>query len=290
MCGLRMMVLLGAGFALGPACATTGEEDDAGRPDVDARDVDGRADADVGAEVEAEVEARACTSSAECADDFECTQDYCSAAGTCRHEPLDELCADGERCTETAGCVSGRCTRHEDCWDTIYCDGEEQCIGGGCYEGDPRDCDDGNPCTNDYCDTSGDTCVREPIDGEGCAGDGGGDGAVPFDPERHYSGRFWLSPPQSSACGAATYSIDTVTFTRSVDSLSVSGPPCAMTQAPPPSDENFSVSCVQGACGTYTLSGTFLDSNNFLGHWSASFGSSCSICSPQEADVVGARR
>ena len=94
---------------------------------------------------------------------------------------------------------------------------------------------------------------------------------------------------QASACGLASYSISSVAFTRTGTELSVSGPPCTMVQAPPPDDANFSVSCNQGACGTYTLTGSFSDSDHFTGTWHATFGGGCAMCSAQTADVFGSR-
>jgi hypothetical protein len=266
------------------ACAPGGEDDtDVFRPD------DGRTETDVRPD-DAGVESTACSSSAECDDGVACTQDTCLAGRTCGHQALDALCADGDRCDPTTGCTASVCTTNEQCSDGVYCDGDESCIGGRCFD-DPagRDCNDGNVCTDDRCDPTEDRCVHDPIVMEGCDSDAG-DGGAPFDPLVHYAGRFWFAPPQSSSCGAATYNIDTITFTRTDAELTVSGPPCTMVQAPPPTDGNFSVTCSQGACGTYTLAGSFSDSNNFTGSWSATFGGMCSSCSPQSADIVGVRR
>jgi hypothetical protein len=262
----------------GAACAPGGGDD----TDVSRRE-DGRVEADVAVDVDAET--AACTSSAECDDHITCTQDTCLAGGVCGHHALDALCAADERCSETEGCVPETCTTDGDCSDGVFCNGDEVCAG-TCFP-DPagRDCNDGNVCTDDRCDTALYRCVHDPLAMEGCESDGG-DASVPFDPLVHYSGDFWLAPPQSQACGVS-YSIDTVTFVRSDADLQVWGAPCSMRQAPPPTDASFSVTCTKG-CGTYSLSGTFTDSDNFTGHWTASF-SGCPSCSRQDVGVIGAR-
>lgn len=269
--------------ALVPACSPEADDaTDVGRPEADARPE--TEDAQV--EAEAEAEARVCSTSAECDDGVECTQDTCVAGGTCSNLPLDALCEADERCVPPVGCTAALCERDEDCADGNFCDGDEECIVGGCYEGPARDCNDGNVCTEDRCDPVLDRCVYEPVVLEGCDVDGG-DASVPFDPLVHYDGAFWFAPPQSQAC-LVNYSFDTVGFTRSDTELRVTGAPCAMVQAPPPAGAEFAVSCTAG-CGTYSLTGTFSNSNNFAGRWSASF-SGCPTCSQQNVDVVGARR
>jgi hypothetical protein len=237
------------------------------------------------AEVDAAPEA-GCASNAECDDLIECTQDVCRAGGICGHTALDVLCAAGERCSETVGCTAEDCTSDDQCSDGVFCNGVELCVGGACFANpDGRDCSDGNVCTDDRCDADLDRCVHDFVPGEGCESDAA-DGAGPFDPLVHYAGDFLLAPTQSQACGV-TYSIDSVSFSRSDTELQVFGPPCALRQAPPPSGAEFAVSCTQG-CGTYSLSGTFSDSDNFAGRWTASF-SGCPSCSNQDVAVIGTR-
>ena len=168
----------------------------------------------------------------------------------------------------------------------MYCNGAEMCVGGDCFTNpDGRDCDDGNVCTDDACDSGLDRCTHTFLPGEGCESDAG-DAAGPFDPLLHYAGDFLLAPTQSQACGV-TYSIDSVSFSRSDAELQVWGPPCSMRQAPPPAGADFAVTCSQG-CGTYSLSGTFSDSNNFSGLWTATF-AGCPSCSNQNVAVIGTR-
>ncbi|MBI5499389.1 MAG: hypothetical protein HY907_04040 [Deltaproteobacteria bacterium] len=264
----------------GAACAPPDDAvTDTGRPE------DARAE-DVATEADAEAEA-GCTSSSQCDDGIACTQDVCRAGGACGHTALDALCAAGERCVEAVGCTSSDCTGDEQCSDGVFCNGDEMCIAGDCFD-DPagRVCDDGNVCTADSCDAALDHCVYDWVPGEGCETDGG-DSSTTFDPLVHYSGEFYFAPGQSQSCPGVTYSVDSISFVRTDPQLEVWGAPCAMRQAPPPDGATFSVTCTQG-CGTYSLSGTFSDSNNFAGRWTATF-PGCPSCSSQDVAVVGAR-
>ncbi len=263
-----------------------GEEDTQGDGHSDVRD--GRDDGDGAVDAEAEAEATTCTTSAQCDDGIACTLDMCQAGGVCGHTAVNELCTAPQWCSLTLGCTTTGCTRNEQCDDGVYCDGVEECIGGNCFEGPARDCNDGNPCTEDRCDAAESRCAHDPLAIEGCDSDAG-DGGAPFDPLVHYNGRFSLAPTQASACGAATYSITSITFTRTDTELRVDGALCAMLQAPPPVDESFSVTCNQGACGTYTLTGSFSDANHYSATWTATFGGTCAMCTPQSASVVGLR-
>lgn len=284
----RWMAVLGPAWLVGAVagCAPGEDEGDVGRPEAEAR-----VDADVGADADAEAEAdvRTCASHAECDDGIACTQDTCRAGGTCGNTPVDGLCPSGQRCSPTVGCTSGTCTTHAECADGVFCDGVERCLGGGCFDGPDEACDDGSVCTDDRCDAASDRCVHDWVDVEGCEVDGG-DVSTPFDPLVHYSGEFWLAPPQTSSCMAATYTIETVRFERTAARLTVRGPPCALVQEPPPDGADFSVTCTQSGCGVYTLAGAFSDANNFAGSWSAVFSGGCGLCSPQYAEVIGVRR
>ena len=65
-------------------------------------------------------------------------------------------CSDGDACNGVEECYGpGFCTAPEDvvCADENLCDGTETCdpATGACQDGAPLDCDDEDPCTNDYC-------------------------------------------------------------------------------------------------------------------------------------------
>ena len=49
---------------------------------------------------------------------------------------------------------AGGCIDDLDCDDVDACNGVETCRAGGCVDGTPPNCDDGNPCTDDSCDTT----------------------------------------------------------------------------------------------------------------------------------------
>lgn len=117
-------------------------------------------------------------------DDFNsCTADSCvSPDGYCKHAPLSGPCADSNPCTSSDTCKGGLCVPgpQSDCDDGNPCtsDGpcdlakggcsfsannaaacvtgsactvKDHCAGGKCV-GQGVDCDDGEPCTTDWCD------------------------------------------------------------------------------------------------------------------------------------------
>ena len=57
------------------------------------------------------------------------------------------------------------CTTDADCVDTNFCTTNERCVGGFCQV-TPVDCDDGDPCTDDFCDC-GSGCVNSNICNDG---------------------------------------------------------------------------------------------------------------------------
>ena len=87
-----------------------------------------------------------CLSKPKCDDGKFWTRDTCNGFGHCLHEP--DLCM-SQACPVTV------------CLD--FCHSWYDC---GCYAV-PRDCDDGDPCTLDFCDDgplwSSDPCVHEPL-------------------------------------------------------------------------------------------------------------------------------
>lgn len=94
-------------------------------------------------------------------DDAPCPDaDHCNGVETCQGGacvPGEALeCEDGDPCTDdtcetTSGCVFTQRPDGSRCDNDSLCDGRETCIRGNCREGDPPDCDDQNPCTDDFC-------------------------------------------------------------------------------------------------------------------------------------------
>lgn len=84
-----------------------------------------------------------CTSDFDCNDGVDCTVDYCDLAiGRCRNSANDNYCDDG-----------------------LYCNGAERCnVSFGCIAGKPVKCDDGIPCTRDFCDEDSNQCSKEAND------------------------------------------------------------------------------------------------------------------------------
>jgi len=83
-----------------------------------------------------------------CGDGNPCTEDwYDSSAGRCRHDPVPN----GTSCS-----------------DGLFCNGAETCQSGSCTDGTSPSCDDGDDCTENWCDEAGDTCRNEapPIPAE----------------------------------------------------------------------------------------------------------------------------
>ena len=98
----------------------------------------------------------ACVSSCEelnCDDSNPCTEDYCdSLLVQCKHDPLGsgDPCDDDDPCTENDVCYNGIC------------------------QGTPRDCEEGDLCTEDFCDSNTGECSHIPRDcndGEPCTED-----------------------------------------------------------------------------------------------------------------------
>jgi len=116
-----------------------------------------------------------------CSDDNPCTDDSCAVpGGTCMHVNNAAPCApDTDPCTSDV-CDGGSCTHPAvreggTCNDGNACTVGEVCLNGVCGGGSSRNCDDGNPCTDDSCDPvngcvhtnnsgpcdDGDACTRD---------------------------------------------------------------------------------------------------------------------------------
>jgi hypothetical protein len=156
------------------------------------------------------------TEELDCDDQSTCTKDKCIPEVGCTYSNVEGDCDDGDPCTLQDACTAGVCVgspldcddldpctndscdpatleclhqAHSDpCDDEDECTETDACTDGVCI-GVPKDCDDGNPCTNDACDPSlaggcindnmdvpcddGDACTEIDmcVDGECVAGD-----------------------------------------------------------------------------------------------------------------------
>ncbi|HYC00528.1 MAG TPA: hypothetical protein VEC57_15450 [Candidatus Limnocylindrales bacterium] len=97
-----------------------------------------------------------------CDDGMFCTaSDQCDGRGFCRGsgDPCtsgsgsDAACSDA--CDETANACSAPDLDGSPCDDGIACTVGERCIGGVCAPGGSTICDDGNPCTDEFCAPTG---------------------------------------------------------------------------------------------------------------------------------------
>jgi hypothetical protein len=101
-----------------------------------------------------------------CNDDLFCTvNDACDGLGTCVGTARDcssltNQCNQGI-CDETGDqCVANPINEGQACDDGLYCDVNETCQSGSCVSSQVRNCDDGDPCTDDSCDEAGDVCAN----------------------------------------------------------------------------------------------------------------------------------
>ena len=85
------------------------------------------------------------TSIPECDDKLPCTDDVCDPESGCTSVPDND----------------------NDCADADVCNGEEYCETAVCKDGEPLDCDDENPCTDEVCDPV-DGCVVTSNDANPC--------------------------------------------------------------------------------------------------------------------------
>ncbi len=77
----------------------------------------------------------------DCNDQNPCTQESCVGTLGCKSTPLDGPCSDGDACSVA-----------------------DTCSAGACKAGQPKQCDDGNPCTQDKCDAVSGACAASPSD------------------------------------------------------------------------------------------------------------------------------
>jgi hypothetical protein len=123
-----------------------------------------------------------CTTDEDCGDGVRCTLDRCADGSFCEHLPQDGLCAEGEVCLASIGCIPDppdACTSVADCFPDRPCLGSWYCDPEfGCQFEAVLDCDDGDSCTVDACDDALGGCTTTPRDGDGdthvdqaCGGD-----------------------------------------------------------------------------------------------------------------------
>ncbi len=103
----------------------------------------------------------------------------CNGTETCQNgscvagQPLDcsnsNLCTD-EACDPASGCLYNPVTDGTACLNSNVCDGEESCFAGMCRSGTTLDCDDHNPCSDDFCDTHLGCSHASVDDGIACGG------------------------------------------------------------------------------------------------------------------------
>ncbi len=148
-----------------------------------------------------------------CNDGNDCTDDLCEAEVGCQFVPNADSCALGSKCTVDDYCQGGVCHPGEPvvcddenpctvdlckpasgcastptsgpCEDGDMCTISDLCLNGGCQPGEPRNCNDGNLCTDDSCDPQvgclhapnqapcddGDPCTQtDTCGGGGCVG------------------------------------------------------------------------------------------------------------------------
>jgi hypothetical protein len=126
----------------------------------------------------------------DCDDQNPCTDDACDPEGGCTHQNNTAACDDGVPCNAGGDvCVEGQCVGlgAPECFDDDVCtddvcgddgsctwplnflpcdDGDacttgDACAAATCLGGEPRSCDDQNPCTDDTCDPA-DGCRYQP--------------------------------------------------------------------------------------------------------------------------------
>lgn len=86
-----------------------------------------------------------------CDDAIACTTDACSGV-SCSHTPDNTLCATGQRCDVTRGCVASTCSADPDCDDGVTCTTDRCDPQLGCTNTpDATMCDDSVGCTVDTC-------------------------------------------------------------------------------------------------------------------------------------------
>lgn len=102
-----------------------------------------------------------------CDDGNVCTKDDKCAIGKCMGGVYIN-CDDGNDCTNdmcnpNIGCVFQKVSNSAACTDGNLCTVGEKCQDGKCVGGTTPNCDDGNPCTKDYCDPKTGKCANDTL-------------------------------------------------------------------------------------------------------------------------------
>ena len=119
----------------------------------------------------------ACTSDADCDDKSPCTSDVCGVGGVCKHLPAGGPCDDGNPCTLGDACAAGVCTGTiKECQDGNGCTNDfcDPATGACSYPDNTDPCDDGDLCTNGDVCKAGACSPGKPVpcdDGEACTTD-----------------------------------------------------------------------------------------------------------------------
>ena len=133
-----------------------------------------------------------------CDDGNPCTDDLCDPASGCIHEPNSGPCDDGSAATVGDQCGGGACIPGSPiecgdgnpctndlpdatqgciyvpnfipCDDENACTANDTCAGGLCVSGPPPNCDDGNFCTIDTCESATGCTAKPATNGIPCPG------------------------------------------------------------------------------------------------------------------------
>ena len=141
-----------------------------------------------------------CVVDGDCDDNNVCTDEVC-VGNVCQYTDIANACDDGQWCTQNDACINGICSgTARDCGaigdechyglcdeaidqcvvqtkadgaacdDGLFCTASDQCFGGACTAGPPRDCAAaGDQCNLGVCDESVNQCVAQPrADGSVC--------------------------------------------------------------------------------------------------------------------------
>lgn len=138
------------------------------------------------------------TDPVDCDDHNPCTTDSCDRVLGCRHVANTLPCDDGDACTLNDHCDATQCVgaavtcdvsqdnacqqnlcdtttgqcrvvQHDGalCNDGVLCTGSDVCSAGRCV-GIPVNCQDGDPCTENWCDEASGTCKSQALSEEEC--------------------------------------------------------------------------------------------------------------------------